>query len=120
MILLDEKGRQRAFRRAVLSWEVAGPLRNHLNCGIVGRLMRGGGSGILWKSFRPRSGRPPHCSFHQHLLGPAGSTDWHIPVAAEPACRANPAEPPCARANDAAGEAKTIRNAKATLPRCST
>jgi uncharacterized protein len=25
MILLDEKGRQRAFRRAVLSWEVTGP-----------------------------------------------------------------------------------------------
>src|SRR6267378_3944632 len=37
-----------------------------------GRMCAAAAAGILWKSFRPRSGRPPHCSFHQHLLGPAG------------------------------------------------
>jgi hypothetical protein len=28
-------------------------------------------AGLPWKRFRPRSGQPPNCSFHQHLLGPA-------------------------------------------------
>ena len=37
-----------------------------------------------------------------------------FPVAAEPACRASSAEPPC-HANEAAGQAATTKSAKATF-----
>ena len=85
---------------------------NHLNCGTVGTVMRGGGIGATLEAFpiplgsadilpnAPSSaafGRPPT-----------------VPAAADPECPAA-AEPPPPRANEAAEVAKTRNNAMANF-----
>jgi hypothetical protein len=92
--------------------KVATSFRNHLNCGTVGTVMRGGGIGATLEAFpiplgsadilpnAPSSaafGRPPT-----------------VPTAADPECPAA-AEPPPPRANEAAEVAKTRNNAMANF-----
>ena len=80
--------------------------RNHLNCGTVGTVMRGGGIGAT-PAFRIPLGLP--CIFcnapRVAAFGRAPPTPPECPIPAEP--------PP--RANDAAGKAKTMKNTKATF-----
>jgi hypothetical protein len=77
--------------------------------------MRGGGGDIL-EEFPTPLGSTTTLFIPPAFAGPRGvPLIGTFPVAAEPACRANPAEPPCPRENDGAGEANTISNAKATF-----
>jgi hypothetical protein len=92
---------------------VAGPVRNHLNCGIAGAVMLGCGSGASLEAFPTPLGSTTTLFIPPAFAGPrAIPLIGTFPVAAEPAGRANPAEPPCC-ANEAAGAAKTKNNAKA-------
>src|SRR5258705_13245487 len=87
--------------------EVATSLRDHLNCGIAGTLMRGGGGGATLAA----------------LPTPLGSTDIFSNAPRVAAFgRAAPAPPECpipaappARTIEAAGVAKTMNNAIATF-----
>jgi hypothetical protein len=71
---------------------------DHLNCGIVVTLMRGGGSEATLEAF------PTPLRVDQHIVHSI-SICWAaripliatFPVAAEPARRANAANPPCGR-----------------------
>ena len=78
--------------------------RNHLNCGIVGTFMRGGGIGATFLAFPIPLGST-NILFNAPNAAAFGRPPPKCPVAAEPA--------PCA--NEAAGEAKTTKNAKATF-----
>jgi hypothetical protein len=75
--------------------------------------MRGGGSGASLEAFPTPLGSTTALFIPPAFAGPRGiPLIGTFPVAAEPACRANPPEPPC-RANEAAGHAKTTKMAKA-------
>jgi hypothetical protein len=88
-------------------------IADHLNCGIVGTLMRGGGNGATLEAFPTPLGSTTALFIPPAFAGPRGiPLIGTFPIAAEPAGRANPAEPPC-RANEVAGQAKTTKNAKA-------
>ena len=75
--------------------------RNHLNCGIVGPLMRGGGIGATFLAFPIPLGST-NVLFNAPNAAAFGRPPPKCPAAAEPA-------------NEAAGEAKTTKNAKATF-----
>jgi hypothetical protein len=75
--------------------------RNHLNCGIVGTLMRGGGIGATLLAFPIPLGST-NVLFNAPNAAAFGRPPPKCPVAAEPA-------------NEAAVEAKTSKNAKATF-----
>jgi hypothetical protein len=77
---------------------------HHLNCGIVGALMRGGGIGATLEAFPI----------------PLGSTNTLVAAPIAAAFGLPPPKPPVAaapppRANEAAGVAKTMNNAIATF-----
>ena len=95
--VLNDEG-QRAVQSPVL--------RNHLNCGTVGTVMRGGGSGATPAFFIPLglTGIFPNAP-RVAGFGRAPPTPPECPIPAEP--------PP--RANDAAGKAKTMKKTKATF-----
>ena len=87
--------------------------RNHLNCGTVGTVMRGGGIGAILEAFPIPLGSvdilpnaPSSAAF-----GRAAPT---VPTAADPECP-TAAEPPPPRANEAAEVAKTRNNAMANF-----
>jgi hypothetical protein len=84
--------------------------RNHLNCGIVGTLMRGG---AIWDEFLPII----WLGFNEGSVwtnaAPFGRPAPKCPIAAEAPPRPPPPPPP-PRANEAAGMAKT-NNAIATF-----
>src|ERR1700716_2617168 len=83
---------------------VAGPVRNHLNCGIAGAVMLGCGSGASLEAFPTPLGSTTTLFIPPAFAGPrAIPLIGTFPVAAEPA----------GRANEAAGAAKTNENAKA-------
>jgi hypothetical protein len=94
-------------RLAIASFWRHGAARNHLNCGTVGTLMRGGGIeailGRFWLGFSPESNAPNAEPFSR----PAAK----CPVATDPPAR----PPPPPRANEAAGTARTMNNAMATF-----
>jgi hypothetical protein len=75
--------------------------RNHLNCGIVGTLMRGGGIAATFLAFPIPLGST-NVLFNAPNAAAFGRPPPKCPVGAEPA-------------NEAAGEAKTTKNAKATF-----
>jgi hypothetical protein len=75
--------------------------RNHLNCGIVGTLMSGGGIGAIFLAFPIPLGST-NVLFNVPNAAAFGRPSPKCPVAAEPA-------------NEAAGEAKITKNAKATF-----
>jgi hypothetical protein len=83
---------------------------HHLNCGIAGTVMRGGGGAATLGALRIPLGSvllSALLSAPAFARPPAG-----FPVAAEPPPRAPPPPP---RANEAAGMAKTMNNAIATF-----
>src|ERR1700716_4494168 len=91
---------------------VAGPVRNHLNCGIAGAVMLGCGSGASLEAFPTPLGSTTTLFIPPAFAGPrAIPLIGTFPVAAEPAGRANPTKPPCC-ANEAAGGAQTQGKAK--------
>jgi hypothetical protein len=51
MLLVSWQYFRPLFPQLGLGNAVASPLRNHLNCGIVGTLMRGGGIGATLEAF---------------------------------------------------------------------
>jgi hypothetical protein len=75
--------------------------RNDLNCGIVETLMSGGGIGAIFLAFPIPLGST-NVLFNAPNAAAFGRLPPKCPVAAEPA-------------NEAAGEAKTTKNAKATF-----
>jgi hypothetical protein len=83
---------------------VASPPRNHLNCGTVGTVMRGGGIGATLDAFPIPLGSTDIFSSAPRVAG-FGRTPPECPMPAEP--------PP--RASDAVGKAKTMKKAKATF-----
>ena len=90
--------------------KVARPLRNHLNCGIVGALMRGGAIGATLEAFPIPLGSTNISS--APIVAAFGRPPPKCPIAAEPPPRPPPPPP---RANEAAGVAKTMNNAIATF-----
>jgi hypothetical protein len=91
--------------------EGATPLRSHLNCGIVGAVMCGCGSGAILEALPTPLGSTATLFNPPAFAGPrAIPLIGTFPIAAEPACRPNPP-----RANEAAGEARTKNNAIATF-----
>src|SRR4030081_2080810 len=86
---------------------VAGPVRNHLNCGIAGAVMLGCCSGATLEALPTPLGATTTLFIPPAFAGPGAiPLIGTFPVAAEPALRAN-----CA--NEAAEVAKTTKNAKA-------
>jgi hypothetical protein len=95
-------------------------LRNHLNCGVVGTLILGGGGAATLAALPTPLGSIVELFIPPAFAGPrAIPLIGTFPAAAEPAGRANPpiaAEPACPpRANEAAGGVKTMNNAIATF-----
>jgi len=88
----------------------ARPLRNYLNCGIVGALMRGGAIGATLEAFPIPLGSTNISS--APIVAAFGRPPPKCPIAAEPPPRPPPPPP---RANEAAGVAKTMNNAIATF-----
>src|SRR6266403_4953317 len=95
----------------------------HLNRGTTGTVMRGGGIGATLLALPMPLGSTAALFIPPAFAGPREiPLIGTFPVAAEPADRGNPpiaAEPACPppcppRANEAAGQAKTTKNAKAT------
>jgi hypothetical protein len=76
-------------------WFQVSHFRNHLNCGTVGTLICGGGSGATFLAF----------------ASPLGSVTWLCTVPITPTF-GRKAEPP-PRANEAVVEAKTTRSTEA-------
>jgi hypothetical protein len=89
-----------------LSCEAVGTL-NHLNCGTVGTVMRGGAIGATLEAFALPLGST--CILANALLAAAFGRAPPAP----PECPI-PAEPP-PRANEAAGKAKSAKRTKATF-----
>jgi hypothetical protein len=76
--------------------------------------MRGGGSEATLEAFPTRLRSTNTLFIPPAFAGPRGKPlIGTFPVAAEPERRANAADSPC-RANEAAGQAKTTNNARAT------
>ena len=80
---------------------------HHLNCGIAGTVMRGGGGAATLAALPTPLGSTDIFSNAPRVaaFGRAPPTPPECPIPAEP--------PP--RANDAAGKAKTMKTAKATF-----
>ena len=87
--------------------------RNHLNCGTVGTVMRGGGIGATLEAFPIPLGSVGIFCIAPRVaeFGRAAPT---VPTAADPECPIA-AEPPPPRANEAAEVAKTRNNAMANF-----
>ena len=96
---------------ALRAWGAVGKVpQPHLNCGIVGTLMRGGG-GAATLAALPTPLGSTDILLKALLSAPAfGRPPPGFPVAAEPP----PGAPP-PRANEAAGVAKTMNNAIANF-----
>ena len=101
-------------RRVFLVGLVSARLRNHLNCGTVGTLMRGGDIGAT-PTFPVELGID-NCSSAPILAAAFGRTPPETPIVECPIA-APPPWPPPPRANEAAGAAKTMTNAIATFTR---
>jgi hypothetical protein len=109
-ILSDSSVSPLEWLRSQCPCDVAKPLRNYLNCGIVGALMRGGAIGATLEAFPIPLGSTNISS--APIVAAFGRPPPKCPIAAEPPPRPPPPPP---RANEAAGVAKTMNNAIATF-----
>jgi len=102
-------------RPAGFSWRPVLNLRAartpHLNCGIAGTLMRGGGGAATVGNAVLLLGLANILAVP--ICAPSAAFGRLPPIAAEPPPRPPPPPPPLA--NEAVGEAKTTRNTKATF-----
>src|SRR6266404_3982326 len=86
----------------------AAPSRNHLNCGIVGALMRGGGGAATLAAFPTPLGSVL-------LNAPLSAPAFARPPPRFPVAVAPPPGAPPPRANEEAGVARTMNNAIANF-----